>query len=136
MRHIDAFNHFFPKKIWSMLLELEGTKGHDIGKRMRGIPCIYDLDERFRVMDQFKEHDYSQVLSLGMPPLEKAGRGCHKSFAQAGNDGMAELVRDYPERFPGFVASLPMHLPDAKRCARPNAPSPSLAPTGYRFTAT
>jgi predicted TIM-barrel fold metal-dependent hydrolase len=111
MRYIDAFNHFFPKKIWNMLLNLEGAKGHDIGKRMRGIPCIYDLDERFRVMDKFKAHDYTQILSLGMPPLEKLGSDS-VDLAKAGNDGMAELVRDYPDRFTGFVASLPMHLPD------------------------
>ncbi len=111
MRYIDAFNHFFPAKIWSMLLEIEGRTGQDIGKRMRGIPCIYDLDERFRVMDQFNHHEYTQILSLGMPPLEKLGEHA-VDLARAGNDGMAELVRDYPERFPGFVASLPMHLPD------------------------
>src|SRR5205823_3921656 len=29
------------------------------------------------------------------------------------NDGMAELVANHPDRFPGFVASLPMNNPDA-----------------------
>jgi uncharacterized protein len=111
MRFIDAFNHFFPKKIWDMLIELEGTSGKGISKRMRGIPCIYDLDERFRVMDRFKSHNYSQVLSLGMPPLEALG-DASVDLARAGNDGMAELVRDYPDRFVGFVASLPMNFPD------------------------
>jgi len=111
MKFVDAFNHFFPARIWQMLLDIEGKTGRDIGKRMRGIPCIYDLDERFRVMDMFAQHEYSQVLSLGMPPLEALGEHA-VALAQAGNDGMAELVRKYPERFPGFVASLPMHLPD------------------------
>ena len=34
----------------------------DIGKRMRGIPMLWDLDVRFRVMDAFD--GYEQVLSL------------------------------------------------------------------------
>ena len=72
MQYIDAFNHFFPKRLWDKMLVAEGA-ARDIGKRMRGIPCIYDLDERFRVMDMFKDKNYTQILSLGMPPLEALG---------------------------------------------------------------
>jgi predicted TIM-barrel fold metal-dependent hydrolase len=111
MRYIDAFNHFFPKRLWDAMLASEGA-ARDIGKRMRGIPCIYDLDTRFRVMDQFP--DYTQVLSLGMPPLEALGTPeVSAELARLGNDGMAELVAKYPERFAGYVASLPMNDPDA-----------------------
>ncbi len=112
MRYIDAFNHFFPKKIWDRIIELDGTTGRDIGKRMRGVPAIYDLDERFRVMDMFSKYDYGQVLSLGMPPIEKFGANAVE-MARLGNDGLAELAQKYPERFPGFYASLPMNDPDA-----------------------
>ncbi|WP_417584234.1 amidohydrolase family protein [Pelagibacterium sp.] len=110
MRYVDAFNHFFPEGIWSRILEIPGT-GADIGKRMRGIPCIYDLDERFRVMDQFE--DYKQVLSLGMPPLETlAGPETTPELARIANDGLAELVDKWPDRFVGYLASLPMNAPD------------------------
>ena len=108
MRYIDAFNHFFPKPLWDRMLTAEGTASN-IGRRMRGIPCIYDLDERFRVMDQFGA-DYTQVLSLGMPPLESLGApAVTEEFARLGNDGMAELVAKHPDRFAGFIASLPMN---------------------------
>ncbi len=111
MRYIDAFNHFFPKRLWDRMLASEGA-ARDIGKRMRGIPCIYDLDERFRVMDMF--HDYTQIISLGMPPLEALGTPEQTTeYARLGNDGMAELVEKYPDRFAGYVASLPMNAPDA-----------------------
>ena len=111
MRYIDCFNHFFPKGLWDRLASFEGR---DITKRMRGIPAIHDLEERFRVMDLFSEHEYSQVLSLGMPPIEALGTPEQTpEFAILGNDGMADLVRRYPERFPGFLASLPMNNPDA-----------------------
>ncbi len=113
MRYIDAFNHFFPKGLWDKMLASEGA-ARDIGKRMRGIPCIYDLDERFRVMDQFKDKNYTQILSLGMPPLEALGTPAQSAeFARLGNDGMAELVEKYPDRFSGYVASLPMNDPKA-----------------------
>ncbi len=113
MRYIDAFNHFFPKRLWDRMLASEGA-ARDIGKRMRGIPAIYDLDERFRIMDLFKDKNYTQVLSLGMPPLDAMGPPeLATEFAKLGNDGLAELVAKYPDRFPGYVAALPMSAPDA-----------------------
>src|ERR1700674_1861716 len=111
MRYIDAFNHFFPKPLWDRMTTEEGA-ARGISLRMRGVPAIYDLAERFRVIDMFE--DYSQILSLGMPPLEAMGPpDVAAELARLGNDGMAELVAKYPERFPGFVASLPMSSPDA-----------------------
>jgi predicted TIM-barrel fold metal-dependent hydrolase len=112
MQYIDAFNHFFPKRLWDKMLVAEGA-ARDIGKRMRGIPCLYDLDERFRVMDMFRDKNYTQILSLGMPPLEALGSPAEAAeYARLGNDGMAELVDKYPDRFAGYVASLPMNAPD------------------------
>ncbi|MDB5593334.1 MAG: amidohydrolase [Hyphomicrobiales bacterium] len=113
MRYIDSFCHFFPQGLWEKMLESEGA-AKDIGKRMRGIPCIYDLDERRRCVDKFREHNYTQVISLGMPPLEALGTPEQvEEFARLGNDGMAELCRKYPEYFVGFLASLPMNSPNA-----------------------
>ncbi len=115
MRYIDVFNHFFPKPLWDRMLQSDGA-AKDIGKRMRGIPCIYDLEERFRVMDQFTAKNYTQVISLGMPPLEAFGQAAQvEEFAKLGNDGMAELVQKYPDRFVGFLASLPMNSPNAAK---------------------
>ena len=85
----------------------------DIGKRVRGVPMLADLDERFRVMDQFGE-DYRQVLSLASPALEVlGGPNVAIELAKAANDGRAELVQKHPDRFPSFVASLPMNAPEA-----------------------
>ena len=112
MQYIDAFCHFFPKKLWDKMLAAEGA-ARDIGKRMRGVPCLYDLDERFRCMDLFKDKNYTQVIALGMPPLEALG-GPQEAleYAKLANDGLAELVDKYPDRFAGYVAALPMHAPD------------------------
>lgn len=111
MQYLDAFNHFFPSALWQRMLTLEGA-GRNIGKRMQGVPCIHDLDERFRVMDMFQ--DYRQVISLGMPPVEAMGDpATTPELARMGNDGLADLCARYPERFPAYLASLPMNNPEA-----------------------
>src|SRR5579862_3151600 len=110
MRHIDAFCHFFPQQIFKMLSDTTGGTT-DIGKRMQGVRTIYDLDARFRMMDGFE--DYTQILSLGLPPLEgMAASGQSPEFARVANDGLAELCEKYPDRFSGFVGALPMDMPD------------------------
>ena len=107
---IDIFNHIFPKSYFDRMINLV-PNGVDINKRVRAIPCIVDLDERFRIMDRFKE--YVQIICLPNPPLETFGPpAIVKDLARLANDGMAELVRKYPDRFPGFIASLPMNDPE------------------------
>ncbi len=112
MKKIDAFNHIFPKGFYEKMMEVAGGL-KDMGKRVRGVPMLVDLDERFRVMDRFGP-DYVQILSLASPPLEvMAGPNATPELARRANDGMAELCRKYPTRFPGFIASLPMNSLDA-----------------------
>jgi len=106
---IDLFNHFFPKRFWEeFLVSSYGLK--DMGKRVANIPCIFDLDARFRSMDEFGE--YTQLISLGSPPIEVFfGAADAVRMARIGNDGQAELCQKYPDRFIGFIASLPMCEP-------------------------
>src|SRR5215471_2691721 len=108
---IDLFNHFFPKRFLDEFINT-GYAGKDIGKRVRNVPTIADLDARFRVMDEFGE--YCQFLSLPAPPLEAmAGPEKSPELARVANDGLAELVAKHPSRFIGFAAALPMNNPDA-----------------------
>jgi aminocarboxymuconate-semialdehyde decarboxylase len=111
MRKLDIFNHIYPTGYFSRVMQ-RAPEFKDIGKRMRGVPMLVDLDERFRVMDRFD--DYQQVLSIATPPIEVMVSGeAAVDLARAANDGMAELVARYPARFPAFVASLPLDDPDA-----------------------
>jgi aminocarboxymuconate-semialdehyde decarboxylase len=111
MRHIDAFCHFFPPRLFEKMSQTTGgTK--DIGKRVRGVRTIYDLDARLRMMDEFD--DYAEILSLGLPPIDAmAGPEQSPEFARIANDGLAELCSKYPDRFAGYVGALPMNAPDA-----------------------
>lgn len=107
---IDIFNHIFPKTFYDKMLSV-APNAKDINKRVRNIPCIVDLDERFRIMDRFK--DYVQIICLPNPPIESlASPPLSTELAKLANDGMAELVAKHPDRFPGFIASLPMNDPE------------------------
>jgi aminocarboxymuconate-semialdehyde decarboxylase len=111
MMKIDIFNHLLPKIFFDKMIEVAPNQ-KDIGRRMRSIPAIVDLEVRFRVMDQFE--DYVQVICLPNPPLEvMGGPDVTSELAQIANDGMAEYVAKYPDRFPGFIASLSLSDPDA-----------------------
>ncbi len=108
---LDIFNHIFPKIFYDKMMAVNPDLV-DIGKRVRGVPVLYDLDERFRCMDLFE--DYAQIICLASPPLEIiAGPDVTPDLAKVANDGMAEYVAKYPDRFPGFIASMPMNNPDA-----------------------
>jgi len=73
---------------------------------------LVDLDVRFRVMDSFE--GYQQILSIATPPIETyAAPADAIDLARRANDGMADLVARYPDRFPGFLASLALNDPDA-----------------------
>jgi len=107
---IDIFNHIFPKSYYDKMLAI-APNAKDINKRVRNIPSIVDLDELFRIMDRFG--DYVQIICLPNPPIESfASPPLSTELAKLANDGMAELVRKYPDRFPGFVASLRMNDPE------------------------
>ena len=110
---VDAYTHFYPKNYYELMDKAAGNL-KDMFRRARSVPCIHDLDERFRVMDKFG--DYAQILSLPAPALEVMAQGDPQvaaDLAKAGNDGLAELCARYPDRFPGFVAQTPLSTPDA-----------------------
>ncbi|MCJ7747441.1 MAG: amidohydrolase [Desulfobacterales bacterium] len=107
---IDIFAHIFPKTYFDKMISV-APNGKDMHKRVRNVPSIVELDERFRIMDMFNE--YAQIICLGSPPIEVFGPPpISTDMAKLANDGMAELVRKYPDRFPGFIASVPMNDPD------------------------
>lgn len=110
MKKIDIFTHIWPVPFFRRIQEI-GTHT-DMNRRVMEVPMITDLDVRFRVMDLFE--DYSQILSLASPPLEVlVGPERAPEMARVANDSMAELVAKYPDRFPGFIASLCVVDPDA-----------------------
>src|ERR1700733_8847046 len=130
MRYVDAFNHFFPKRYYDALLETPaGSK--DLGKRVRGIPALSDIDVRLKVVEMFD--DYSQLLSHGLPPMERLwGPDKSPEMAVIANDGLAEVVAKHPKHFVGWSALLPMNAPEAaaKEAGRALANGPNAVQLG------
>jgi uncharacterized protein len=108
---IDIFPHILPKPYFDKMLTMSQRTAY-MQKRVRDVPVLYDLDTRFRIMEQYE--DYVQVLTLNLPPIEILAEPKQSpNLAKLANDSMAELVTKHPDHFPAFVASLPMNNPDA-----------------------
>ena len=108
---IDVFPHILPRRYFDRMLAT-APPGMALQKRMSGIPVLTDVELRLRIMDRYE--GYVQVLTLASPPLEVvAGPDRTPELARIANDEMAAIVARLPDRFPAFVASLPMNNPDA-----------------------
>ena len=109
---IDVFNHIIPKHCFDRMRAVAVNPGAI--KRWLNIPFLYDIEVRFRMLDEFGP-DYRQILSLSAPPIESINpdRQITIDLARLANDAMADLVRAHPGRFPGFIASLPLNDADA-----------------------
>ena len=107
MKIIDIFNHVMPPAY----LELVKAHSKEPGmvKRMSNLRMLWDIEHRVAMLrEQFPQ--VQQVLTLGLPAPELIGDASQSpEFARVANDGMADMVRQYPGEFPAFVASLPMN---------------------------
>ena len=100
---VDIYTHIFPDRIFQEL-ERGSPKLGNMGKRLRGVRKLFDLDLRFRDMDEIG--DYRQIISLPNPPIEDVAEGAvANNLAKVANDSMAELCAKHPDRFPGFAAA-------------------------------
>jgi predicted TIM-barrel fold metal-dependent hydrolase len=109
---LDAFCHILPKPYFDKLQEISTERAANLLRRTAPIRHLWDLDTRFKLMDGFD--DYSQIISLAAPPIEALGDArLSAELAELANDELAELVRSYPDRFPAFIAGLPMNDVDA-----------------------
>ncbi len=107
---IDAYSHILPQPYFELLKEIVPNKG--AVKRWLTIPALWDLEARLRMMDGFP--GYQQILILSSPPIENITTPNQApEVARRANDLMAELQERHPDRFPAWVASLPMNSFDA-----------------------
>jgi predicted TIM-barrel fold metal-dependent hydrolase len=106
---IDAYAHIIPPK-YKAVFQKVAPDLHD--RWIMACPPLHDLDARFRIMDKYEP--LRQVLTLGRVPVEHvAGPKKAAELAIRADDEMAELVRKYPDRFCGALATLAMNNMDA-----------------------
>lgn len=107
---IDVFNHFMPQAYLDRLARI--APDHVAVTAFPRLKPLVDVDARRRLLDQFD--DLRQVICLANPPLELvAPPEQSPELARIANDSLAEVCRAHPDRFPAFVASLPMNNVEA-----------------------
>jgi uncharacterized protein len=103
---IDIYCHIYPDHFFQEMMKVAPAL-KDIGPRLRSITKLFDLDARFKEMDDYG--DYRQIISLPNPPIEEIAKpDAGLRLARIANDCMAELCRKHSERFPAFAAALCM----------------------------
>jgi predicted TIM-barrel fold metal-dependent hydrolase len=109
---IDIFNHILPKPYYDRMIDAMPPGAYML-KRVSNIPFLYDLDTRLKKIDEFGD-DYQQVFSVNLPPVEAVwGPDKAPEMAKVANDSMAEICAKHKDRFPGFVAAVPLNNIDA-----------------------
>jgi aminocarboxymuconate-semialdehyde decarboxylase len=107
---LDIFTHFMPKPFLDRLGEL--IPGHPVLAAFPRIKPLWDVDARLALLDEFE--GLQQVLSLANPPIELvAPPDRSPEVARMANDALAEVCGRHRDRFPAFIASLPMNNVEA-----------------------
>src|SRR3989304_10592515 len=106
---IDAYAHIVPPRYKELLSKIAPG---ECERKITPFPALWNLEERFRVMDRYGE--LTQVITLGWPPIEEIADPVKAvELAKIANDEIAELVNKYPGRFIAGIAHLPMNNMDA-----------------------
>jgi predicted TIM-barrel fold metal-dependent hydrolase len=107
---LDVFTHFMPKPYLDRLGDL--IPGHPALTAFPRLKTLWDVDARRKLLDEFS--GLQQVLSLANPPIELiAPPDRSPDIARRANDSLAEVCRKHSDRFPTFIASLPMNNVEA-----------------------
>lgn len=110
-RSIDVFCHCLPPAFCDAANRLL-KKPLLMFERAQKMPVMVDTEARLRMMDQFP--GYCQVLSLASPTVEAIAEPDESpELACIGNNALCEMAAAYPDRFPGWIASLPINNPEA-----------------------
>lgn len=117
MTMIDMFTHILSRKYLDTLQKMVPS-----ASPFAAIPTLWDMDARFKIMDQYD--GMKQVLTFSIPPLEAVTTPRRATeLARRGNEELAEIVSKNPDRFAAGVACLPMNnleaaLPELDRAIK------------------
>jgi predicted TIM-barrel fold metal-dependent hydrolase len=109
-RKIDIFNHVMPQAIAERMREM-GPSSAGMAKRLTSIPMLYDIEARIRMMDQWP--GYEQVLTIAGPMEMMAATADAPALATLANAELKKICDGRPDKFPAWVASLPLTNVDA-----------------------
>ncbi len=107
---IDIYPHFLPAKYKEALFKKANQNFYSAiwDKVFKGTPGLHDVDNRLRMLD--RHEGLVQVLTLSSPAVENiADPKTAVYLSKLANDGLAELVAKYPDKFIAGIACLPMN---------------------------
>ena len=104
-RKIDIFNHVMPQAVAQRLREM-GPAAAGMAKRLTSIPVLYDIEARIRMMEQWP--GYEQVLTIAGPIELMATPADAPELARIANAELKKICDGRPDKFPAWVASLPL----------------------------
>lgn len=107
---LDVFNHFTPQAFFSRLEKL--IPGHPVLSAFPQLPALLDIEARLRLLDEFP--GLQQIISLANPPIELLAMPDETpALAREANELLADVCRRHPDKFPSFVAALPLNNVEA-----------------------
>lgn len=105
IKALDVFNHYLPPAFYDRISKL-GGRAHML-KRASMMPAMSDLDYRLKLMDAFE--GYAQIPCIVSPNVEMVVPPEHTApLARFANEQFKSLCNRYPDKFPSFVAVLPL----------------------------
>jgi uncharacterized protein len=106
---IDIFTHIVPEKYFNAFCKKTSKV---LSARGSGNRAVADIEIRLRLMDRFP--DVLQVLTIGNLSLDKLVKPEEAvELTRIANDGIAELIVKYPDKFIAGVACISSHDMDA-----------------------
>ena len=106
MKKIDIYNHVMPPRYLELMRQHSKEQG--MVKRMTNLRLLWDMEARVQMLEKWP--DLQQVLTLAVPMPEMLGdAAAAPGFARIANDELAAICAKWPQRFPAFVATLPMN---------------------------
>ena len=109
-RKLDIFNHVMPQVVVDHIREM-GPGAAGMAKRLTSIRVLYDMEERVRMMDRWP--GYEQVLTIAGPIELMAKKSDAPAIARLANAELKKICESRPDKFPAWVASLPLADVDA-----------------------
>lgn len=104
-RIIDMFNHYLPLEFYDKIAALGGNA--HMMNRARKMRAMADLDYRLKKMEEFE--GYQQIPCIVSPNVEQLVPAEHTAeLARFANETFYDMCQKYPDKFPSFVAVLPL----------------------------
>ena len=105
---VDIYTHIFPDRFFQEL-ERGSPKLGNMGKRLRGVRKLFDLDLRFRDMDEIGD-DTARSSRCPIRRSRTSPRArSPTTWRRSPTIRWPSLCAKHPKRFPAFAAAVSMH---------------------------